>query len=187
MRNADATRERILEVALKEFSSYGIAGARVDRIAKNAECSKNLIYIYFESKERLFTTVIEKNLMRVYKEFAFTPDDLPDYAARVFDFAMENPDLMRLMSWSSLEQVRYNPTEREYSHSKKIAELTEGQENGRLGTTFSPGFLLTAIMTLATAWTATNPFGPSLHPEAVDDPDALREAIAKAVRLLAQG
>ena len=57
MRNAEATRERILEAALAEFSAYGIAGARVDRIAQAAGCNKNLIYIYFEDKETLFTTV----------------------------------------------------------------------------------------------------------------------------------
>jgi hypothetical protein len=38
-----------------------------------------------------FTTVLEKNLLRVYEDLAFTPDDLPGYAGRVFDFAMANP------------------------------------------------------------------------------------------------
>lgn len=40
MRNAEATRERILEAAMAEFSAFGIAGARVDRIAKTAGCNK---------------------------------------------------------------------------------------------------------------------------------------------------
>src|SRR5882757_7345434 len=97
MRNAEATRERILEAAMAEFSAHGIAGARVDRIARTAECNKNLIYIYFENKETLFTTVLERHLLRVYEDFAFTPEDLPGHATRVFDFAMANPDLMRLM------------------------------------------------------------------------------------------
>src|ERR1700730_16938075 len=103
-RNAEATRERILDAAMAESSAYGIAGARVDRIAKTAGCNKNLIYIYFENKETLFTTVLEKNILRVYEDLAFTPEDLPGYAMRVFDFAMAHPDLMRLMVWSSLEQ-----------------------------------------------------------------------------------
>ena len=102
--NAEATKERILKAAMAEFSAYGIAGARVDRIANTAGCNKNLIYIYFENKETLFTTVLEKNILRVYEDLAFTPEDLPGYAMRVFDFAMAHPDLMRLMVWSSLEQ-----------------------------------------------------------------------------------
>src|ERR1700719_3266482 len=98
-RNAEATRERILDAALAEFSAYGIAGARVDRIAESARCNKNLIYIYFTDKETLFTTVLHKHLQRVHEEEPFTPDDLPGYAGKVFDFAMSNPDLMRLLAW----------------------------------------------------------------------------------------
>ncbi len=106
MRNAEATRERILEAALAEFSAHGIAGARVDRIAQAAKCNKNLIYIYFEDKESLFKTVLGKHLMRVHEEYPFTPDDLPGYAAKVFHFAMTNPDLLRLLAWSTLENTK---------------------------------------------------------------------------------
>ena len=91
MRNAEATKERILEAALAEFSAHGIAGARVDRIAQAARCNKNLIYIYFEDKETLFTTVLQKHLVRIHEEQPFTPDDLPGYAAKVFDWARANP------------------------------------------------------------------------------------------------
>jgi AcrR family transcriptional regulator len=57
VRNAEAKRERILDAAMAEFSAYGIAGARVDRIAKMAQCNKNLIYIYFHNKEMLFEAI----------------------------------------------------------------------------------------------------------------------------------
>lgn len=184
MRNAEATRERILEAAMKEFSSYGIAGARVDRIAKNAGCNKNLIYIYFENKETLFTTVLQKHLTRVYEEIDFTPEDLPGYAARVFDFTMTHPDLMRLMAWYSMEQKVGSLTERTSVRDKKIKAIMNAQSDGLVGTTFPPGFLLTAIMTLATAWTATNPFGPSYDPDAAKMPSETRDAIAKAVSLM---
>src|SRR5580698_5133060 len=109
MGNAEATRERILEAALAEFSAYGVAGARVDRIAATAGCNKNLIYIYFENKETLFVTVLQRHLARIYDELPFTPEDLPGYAARTFDFAMANPDLMRLMAWFGLEQMVDSP------------------------------------------------------------------------------
>ncbi|WP_239615471.1 hypothetical protein [Cohnella mopanensis] len=41
-------------------------------------------------------------------------------------------------------------------------------------------------MTLATAWTATNAFGPSLDPEAAKNPGALKESISRAVALMIQ-
>lgn len=184
MRNAEATKERILDAAMEEFSSYGLAGARVDRIAKNAGCNKNLIYIYFENKETLFITVLQKHLTSVYEEIAFTPEDLPGYAARVFDFAMAHPELFRLMAWYGLEQKNVHLTDRASVQQKKIKEVMNAQSAGLVGTTFTPGFLLTAIMALATAWTDTNPFGPSYAPDALKTPNDTREAIAKAVSLI---
>lgn len=184
MRNAEATRERILEAATEEFSSYGIAGARVDRIAKKAECNKNMIYIYFENKETLFSTVLQNNLNRVYEEVTFTPDDLPGYAERVFDYAMKNPELFRLMTWYGLEQHSVNLTEHALVKRNKIDEIMNAQSSGLVGTTFSPGFLLTAIMVLATAWVPANPFAPSYEPNTLKTQKETREAISKVVCLM---
>ena len=187
MGNAEATRERILEAALAEFSAYGIAGARVDRIAATAGCNKNLIYIYFENKETLFATVLQKHLARVYDEVVFTPDDLPGYAGRAFDFVMAHPELMRLVAWSGLERAAGNSPERRAALDGKVASLLKMQKAGQVGKAFPPGFLLTAIMALATAWTPIAPFGPSHDPDAHKRPDALRRNITEAVRLLAEG
>ena len=185
MRNAAATKERILEAALAEFSARGIAGARVDRIAQSARCNKNLIYIYFTDKETLFTTVLLKHLLRVHEEEPFTPDNLPGYAGKVFDFAMANPDLMRLMAWSALEQRPQAPTERVAALEGKVRALTEAQKAGRVGMSFPPGFLVTAVMSLATAWSAAGSFGPSVDAKAAERKAELRQSIIEAVRLLA--
>jgi AcrR family transcriptional regulator len=185
VRNAEATKERILEAALAEFSAYGIAGARVDRIARAARCNKNLIYVYFEDKEALFATVLRKHLMRIHEEQPFTPHDLPGYAAKVFDWAMANPDLMRLLAWSALEQQARGDAERVEALSAKVAALAEAQNAGRLGTAFPPDFLLIAVMGLATAWSVASPFGPPVNPKAAERPAALREGLIEAVRLLA--
>jgi AcrR family transcriptional regulator len=63
-RNAEASKERILEAAFAEFAAYGVAGARVDRVAETAGCNKNLIYIYFQDKDSLFKTVLMRQLAR---------------------------------------------------------------------------------------------------------------------------
>ena len=51
---SDLSRQRILDAALLEFSSEGLAGARTDRIAAAAGVNKALLYYYFESKENLY-------------------------------------------------------------------------------------------------------------------------------------
>jgi AcrR family transcriptional regulator len=186
MRNAEATRERILDAALAEFSAHGIAGARVDRIAQAAGCNKNLIYVYFTDKETLFTTVLRKHLLRIHEEYPFTPDDLPVYAAKVFDFAMANPDLMRLLAWSALEQTTKEQAERMAVLDAKVSALTAAQKARQVGAAFPPDFLLVAVMSLATAWSAASPFGPSVNLKAGERPAALRKQLMEAVRLLAK-
>jgi AcrR family transcriptional regulator len=186
MRNAEATKERILDAALAEFSAHGIAGARVDRIAQAAKCNKNLIYIYFEDKESLFETVLGAHLLRVHEDIPFTPNDLPGYAAKVFDFAMANPDLMRLLAWSTLENTK-SSAERAATLDGKLNELTDAQKNGQVGTAFAPDFLLVAILSLSTAWSVASPFGSSLNVKAktADRMAALRKSVMEAVQLLA--
>ena len=157
---------------------------RVDRIARAAKCNKNLIYIYFQDKETLFATVLQTHLSRVYDETRFTPDDLPGYAVKIFDFAMAHPDLFRLMAWFALENKTAIPAMRTAARDMKVEELKKAQTSGNIGKTFPPVFLLTAVLTLATAWSAANPFGPVLDPEALKRPAALRRSIAEAVKRL---
>jgi len=52
------TRDRILSAALDEFTEFGQAGARVDRIARAAGVNKAMIYYHFSSKEKLFLETV---------------------------------------------------------------------------------------------------------------------------------
>jgi len=59
LRDADRSQQTILWAARDEFARYGLAGARVDRIAERADVNKRLIYYYFKSKDTLFLAVLE--------------------------------------------------------------------------------------------------------------------------------
>jgi TetR/AcrR family transcriptional regulator len=52
------TEEKILNAAIKEFSEYGFAGARIDRIAKIAKINKAMIYYHYKSKEKLYEAIL---------------------------------------------------------------------------------------------------------------------------------
>lgn len=54
------TREKILTRATEEFARMGFEGGRVDRIAERSGLSKNMLYYYFHSKEKLFLAVLER-------------------------------------------------------------------------------------------------------------------------------
>ena len=59
-----STEKKIKKAALHEFAYYGLEGARVDRIARNAKINKAMIYYHFKSKENLY----ESLLSEFYKE-----------------------------------------------------------------------------------------------------------------------
>lgn len=58
--------QKILNAALNEFSTYGLSGARMERIAKAANVNKAMIFYYFSSKENLYEVVIRKVFSSVY-------------------------------------------------------------------------------------------------------------------------
>ena len=53
------TRDSILNAAVEEFASQGLAGGRVDRIARASGFNKRMIYHYFGNKESLFMKAVE--------------------------------------------------------------------------------------------------------------------------------
>src|SRR6185437_1678222 len=59
-------RERLLAAALREFGDKGFAGARVDKITREANANKQLVYHYFGNKEALFKAVLEL----AYREYS---------------------------------------------------------------------------------------------------------------------
>jgi TetR/AcrR family transcriptional regulator len=56
---ADQTRARILEAAVRQFSTNGLAGARTEQIAMEAGVNKALLYYYFRSKDALYSAALE--------------------------------------------------------------------------------------------------------------------------------
>lgn len=76
------------------------------------------------------------------------------------------------------------PIECGMAWDQRVAELKTAQKGGRIGTAFSPNFLMTVVMTLTTGWTAANPFGASLDPGGAKRPATLRQNLADAVKLI---
>ena len=178
---AEETKARILAAAFREFAEYGVAGARVDRIAKNAECNKNLIYVYFESKEGLFTTVLDQHLADAYAGLEFTAENLPDLARRVFDYAHANPDVYRLLAWATLERTAAQPPSREREHTRKLPMIREQQQAGTVNDGTPPELILMAVMALATAWSPAFPFGATANPASDLPAESIREAVGDMV------
>jgi AcrR family transcriptional regulator len=177
IRDADAARARILRAATAEFAAHGIAGARVDRIASDAEVAKERIYAYFGNKDALFDKVFAANVRATLDAVDFDADDLPAYAGRMFDYFADHPDAQRLTTWYRLERPQ-GPGLRAVinANDTRIAALT-----GR-ASAFAPVELLTLVQAIASSWGTMNPeFAGAAA--AVARP-ARRAAVVEAVRRL---
>ena len=56
----EQSRAAILQAAVREFSREGVAGARIDAIARRARVNKALLYYYFKDKEALYSAVLDQ-------------------------------------------------------------------------------------------------------------------------------
>jgi TetR/AcrR family transcriptional regulator len=56
----EQSRAAILQAAVREFSREGVAGARIDAIARRARVNKALLYYYFKDKEALYAAVLDQ-------------------------------------------------------------------------------------------------------------------------------
>ncbi|MFF3859792.1 TetR family transcriptional regulator [Streptomyces sp. NPDC002209] len=183
-RDSSATKARLLDAAFSEFAAYGIAGARVDRIAEAAQANKRLIYVYYGNKEQLFDAVLQRALETGSESVPFSAEDLPGYAGAVFDHLIAQPSLMRLVVWKQLERPGVTDTEAD-SYRGKIAVVEEAQRAGRVDAALDPADVLTLVMGLSQAW-----FGAVGGPAAGDSgtgwaPERLarhRAAVVEAVR-----
>ena len=61
---------QILHAALEVFDQRGLAGARLDDIARRAGVSKGTIYLYFPNKEELFREVVRAVIVDRLREAA---------------------------------------------------------------------------------------------------------------------
>ena len=105
VRDAQATRQRLLDAATVEFAARGIAGGRVDRIADTAQSNKAQIYHYFGSKDGLFDAVFDRIVNATVTDTPMDPTDLPEYSGRLFDRYQKHPEIQRLATWYRLERA----------------------------------------------------------------------------------
>ncbi|MFF2060494.1 TetR family transcriptional regulator [Streptomyces sp. NPDC058200] len=154
IRDAQATRKRLLEAAAEEFSRYGVAGARVDRIAAAAQSNKAQIYHYFGSKDRLFDAVMNSIVVTTASEIPIDVHDLPRYAGRLFDRYEESPQIARLATWYRLE--RTNTTEQVEALAdtihEELEEIRKAQVAGVLPSRYRPADLLNLVLHLSFLW-----------------------------------
>ncbi len=154
MRNTAELRDEILAAARAEFAQYGLAGARIDRIAKEANASKERLYAHFGDKESLFNQVVLADAGEMFGAIELLPDDVAGFVGQIFDMVRERPDHIRMVDWARLERVRLNLPDGDSVHfvEKMRGALREAQARGLVDERWDPADLLTMLFGLGLSW-----------------------------------
>jgi AcrR family transcriptional regulator len=146
--NPEKTRDGILQAAVAEFVAQGLSGARVDAIAERTQTSKRMIYYYFNSKEQLYTEVLEK----LYGDIRNTESSLKldvlapmEAIQRLVEFTFDhhdrNVDFVRIVCIENIhngDNVKQSPTIRALSQHV-LQALDETLRRGEKEGIFRPG------------------------------------------------
>jgi AcrR family transcriptional regulator len=148
LRDAERTKQALLAAAEVEFSTKGLAGARVDVIADQAAANKRMLYYYFGSKEDLYLAVLERayGAMRETERELNLTDLEPIEAIRrlvefKFDYCREHQQIIALLAGENMLGANH------LKRSKRLRDmnlslvdvLTEVLKNGERNGVVRPG------------------------------------------------
>jgi AcrR family transcriptional regulator len=189
--DTEGTKRKILEAAMREFSSCGPDGTTIERIAKLAGVNKERIYNYFGDKSALFARVLSDQLATADELPAATatPDQVAEYAGKLYDYHRRHPNLARLLQWEALTFAGEVPEEQQrrdyYSH--RTEAIAAGQSSDQIPTEMAPEVLHFMLLSLVGYWFNLPQVARMITGATIDDDleDARRRAaVVEAARRL---
>jgi AcrR family transcriptional regulator len=173
-------RERVIAAAFSEFAAHGIAGARIDRIAKAAKTSKERVYAYFRSKDELYAAVIAEQIRVVLDTITLDVRDVPKYVGELFDFNVAHPELLRLSAWSRLENAGAPSSEADEVLAAKVQTIAQAQAERLIPNDLPALDILILLTELASGWLMSTEYHGLADPA---DAAAVKQRRAAAVQI----
>jgi len=147
-REPAATRTGILAAAIAEFSAKGLAGGRIDEIARRAGVSKRMLYHYFGNKDALWLATLEDAYEKIRsEERRLDIGRLPprEGMRRLVEFSIgyceAHPEFVALLIGENLNRARYLRRSRKIRklHSSLVQVIADLLERGRRAGVFRAG------------------------------------------------
>lgn len=182
---------RIVAAAKQEFAKRGFAGARVERIAREARVNKQLLFYYFQSKRGLFQAAVRRATeeleaaLGTAAQLSGRPlDRLRQLLSTLYEFLERHPDLVALLA----NAERPDGTPLAPPIRRIVVLLAEGQGLGLVRDDIDPHVAAAQALVLMLGYLRLEPIiAASAPPLAADEP-ALRERWRRAaVELVVNG
>ncbi|GGA87005.1 TetR family transcriptional regulator [Brucella endophytica] len=148
IRNPERTRAAILEAARREIADKGLAGARIDVVARRAGTNKRMIYHYFGDKDALYLAVLEdtyRDIRHAERRLDLARkapvDGLRELALFTWHYYLDHPEFLSILATENLNQARYLRQSGAITemHSNFISELKDVLRRGEASGEFRAG------------------------------------------------
>lgn len=208
-RDAEVSRNAILDAAEEIFAENGFDGARIDAIAAASGYNKSLIFHYFDDKLGLYTAVLKRidqqgnELQAIMLTPLLTDESVTSDAGKfrtfvqivirwIFDYMVENPRVLRMLVWEAAEG---------WKTIKKIASqfntddvemfrqlLSKAQEAGLIRPGTDPYLMFLMAITTCMSYPIFTPYlEMAFEDEDLSSPDALVRAREMIVNFVVHG
>ena len=161
-------RREILEAAERVFAQKGFAATTIDEIAQEAEFSKGAMYVYFDSKEDLFLSLIQEKLDEIEGRFGKVVESSDDPETKIRDlveshltFFEEDRDFFQIIASEqprlgveTESRLRENMRERCTRGLDLIEEVMEDAVSAGVLKEIDPRLLATGLVGIIHSFTA---------------------------------
>lgn len=181
VRDPERTRARILDAAFAEFAARGVAGARVDAIARRARSNKRMLYHYFTDKEGLFRAVLRHKIAGRQALAERASGDPSENLPLWFVANCNDPGWIRLLGWESLQAGRNRVMDEEQrleAASRTLERTRQRQARGQLDGRWDPRHLHLAMTSLTMFPVAYAQVARLITGQPLHDPDFQRDYAA---------
>lgn len=111
---AQSLKTRIFTAAIAVFAEHGLAGARMEQIAGEAQTTKRMVVYYFKTKELLYQAVLQYVYSRIREtEQQLGLENLPPVEALVqlvkwsVRYHVEHADFMRIICMENMQRGKW--------------------------------------------------------------------------------
>lgn len=111
---AQSLKSRIFSAAITVFAEHGLAGARMEQIAGEAQTTKRMVVYYFKTKEQLYQAVLQYVYSRIREtEQQLGLENQPPVEALVqlvkwsVRYHAEHADFMRIICMENMQRGKW--------------------------------------------------------------------------------
>ncbi|WP_344235104.1 TetR/AcrR family transcriptional regulator [Kribbella hippodromi] len=188
-RDAERSKQQLLDAAVIEFGAHGFSGARVSEIAARAGVNKQLISYYFGGKEGLYRAVAD-SWRAAEPDLTSNARTISEVVGAYARASIEQPDMLRLLIREGVDRDTAGNDE-EAQHKRfqgMLADFRRRQEAGELASRLDLAYAGLALFGVSAAPVVFPQIARALglDPDSEEFATRYAEETAKLVALLAE-